>query len=325
MTNSTPHPFVSIICPCFNEEEVLIETTSKLSSLLKKLKAEQIISNKSSLFLIDDGSTDKTWEIIENLSLKDKQVKGIKLSRNFGHQNALLAGLFSVPGDIIISLDADLQDDINLIKTMIEKSKTNDIVYAAREKRDTDSFFKKYTALYFYKLMNALACDLVPNHADFRLLSRKVVEHLKTFKEVNLFIRGIIPLLGFNSCIVYFERLPRNAGQSKYSLLSMLSLAWSGITSLSIAPLRFISFIGFTIFIVSLFMGSWGLYIRFFTSQAIPGWASTILPIYFIGGIQLLSIGILGEYIGKIYLETKQRPRYIVEKRTFEMKADDNN
>ncbi|MFK5985621.1 MAG: glycosyltransferase family 2 protein [Pseudomonadota bacterium] len=309
---------LDIIIPCYNEAGVLPDTCSQLVLLVKNLKAKQLISKQSYIYLIDDGSIDKTWSIIEDLTAKYNCTEGIRLSRNYGHQNALLAGLFSVSGDYVISLDADLQDDINAIELMLSKAETHDVVYAAREKRESDSFFKKYSAALFYKLMDFLACELVPNHADYRLLSRKAIEHLKTFKETNLFLRGLIPLLGFESTIVYYNRLPRTSGESKYSLFKMLALAWNGITSLSIAPLRIITIIGFLVFIVSSFMGLWGLYIRFFTEQAIPGWASTILPIYFIGGIQLLSLGVIGEYIGKIYMETKHRPRYFIAQRTDE-------
>ena len=306
---------LAIVLPSYNEEEVLNETSSRLLKLFEKLIANKKIDNTSRICFVDDGSKDKTWNIIEELSEKYLHVSGIKLSRNRGHQNALLAGLFTVEGDIVISIDADLQDDIEIIEEMIDSyNDNNDIVYAVRKERTTDTAFKRATAEGFYKLMHLMGVDIVFNHADYRLMSRRAVEELKFFKEVNLFLRAMVPLVGFKSANVYYDRAERFAGESKYPLKKMLSFAWDGITSFSVMPLRFITATGFLIFIATLIMSSWVLGVKLFSAEAVPGWASTVLPIYFIGGIQLLSIGIVGEYIGKIYMETKERPRYIIEK-----------
>ncbi len=306
---------LTIVLPSYNEEEVLNETSSRLLSLFQKLIESQKIDDKSRICFVDDGSKDKTWSIIEELSNKHLHVSGIKLSRNRGHQNALLAGLFSVEGDIIISIDADLQDDIEIIEDMVDSYlEGHDIVYAVRKERTTDTAFKRATAEGFYKLMHLMGVDIVFNHADYRLMSRRAIEELKGFKEVNLFLRAMVPLVGFSSANIYYDRAERFAGESKYPLRKMLSFAWDGVTSFSVMPLRFITATGFLIFIATLIMSSWVLGVKLFSEEAVPGWASTVLPIYFIGGIQVLSIGIVGEYIGKIYMETKERPRYIIEK-----------
>lgn len=306
---------LSVIVPCYNEEEVLGETSTRLLSLFKKLIKSSKIDNSSRIYFIDDGSKDKTWNIIEALSVKNKHISGIKLSRNQGHQNTVLAGLFTVKGDAIVSIDADLQDDINIIEKMVDQYYNhNDIVYGVRAKRETDTFLKRMTAEGFYKLMHIMGVEMIFNHADYRLLSRRAIEHLKEFREVNLFLRGLVPLLGFSSSILYYDRVERFAGESKYPLKKMLSFAWDGISSFSITPLRFITVTGFITFFTTLILSTWILSLKLFTNDAIPGWASTVLPIYFIGGVQMLSIGILGEYIGKIYLEIKARPRYIIEK-----------
>ena len=306
---------LSIVLPSYNEEEVLHETSSQLLALFDKLIKNEKISNESRIYFVDDGSRDKTWQIIETLSQEHLHVKGIKLSRNRGHQNALLAGLFTVEGDAIISIDADLQDDISVIEVMVDNFLAgDDIVYGVRNKRTTDTAFKRITAEGFYKVMALLGVDIVFNHADYRLLSRRAVEHLKEYKEVNLFLRAMVPLVGFTSSNAYYDRADRFAGESKYPLRKMLSFAWDGITSFSIMPLRFITATGFIIFIASLMMSAWVLGTKIFTDNALPGWASTVLPIYFIGGIQVLSVGIVGEYIGKMYMETKERPRFIIEK-----------
>jgi len=308
---------LNIVIPCYNEETALANTCQHLQILLKELVSEGKIEQKSTIYLVDDGSTDACWEVICELSDNNENIQGIKLAHHQGQQNALLAGLFSVTGDVVISLDADMQDDIQIIPEMINEYQQGvEIVYAVRKKRQSDSWLKQKSAAWFYRIMKLMGVELINEHADYRLLSCKVIEQLKGFREVNLFLRGLIPMLGFKSSIVFYERQPRIAGDSKYSYLKMLALAWNGMTSFSIVPIRLIALIGFIIFIASLGLSIWGLFIRLFTDQAIPGWASTVLPIYFIGGIQLLSLGIIGEYIGKIYLETKQRPRYIVEKRT---------
>ncbi len=306
---------LSIVLPSYNEEEVLYETSSRLLKLFEKLIEKKKIDDASRICFVDDGSRDKTWSIIEELSAKHLHVSGIKLSRNRGHQNALLAGLFTVEGDVVISIDADLQDDIEIIEEMIDSyNEGNDIVYAVRKKRTTDTAFKRASAEGFYKLMHLMGVDIVFNHADYRLMSRRAIEELKNFKEVNLFLRAMIPFVGFSSSNVYYDRAERFAGESKYPLKKMLSFAWDGITSFSVMPLRFITATGFIIFIATLMMSAWVLWIKLFSEEAVPGWASTVLPIYFIGGIQVLSIGIVGEYIGKIYMETKERPRFIIEK-----------
>lgn len=253
--------------------------------------------------------------MIERLCGSDDRVSGIKLSRNRGHQNALLAGLFTVEGDVVVTIDADLQDDPEVIEQMVDASHNGtDIVYGVRRGREVDNVFKRVSAKAFYGLMKLLGAESVDNHADFRLMSRRAVENLKGFREVNLFLRGIVPLIGFCSEIVYYDRKERLAGQTKYSLRKMLSLAMDAITSFSVVPLKIITFIGFSVFLISAVMTAWALWIRLFTDTAFPGWASTVLPVYFIGGIQILCIGIIGEYIGKIYGEVKGRPRYIIEK-----------
>lgn len=305
---------LSIVVPCYNEEEVLTESSKRLLGLLKRLVDKKEIAENSLIYFVDDGSKDRTWEIISKLSSENSQIKGIKLSRNKGHQNALLAGLFSASGDALVSIDADLQDDVSVIEDMVEKFKEGrDVVYGVRSKRDSDTWFKRFTAEGFYKLMGLMGVDIVFNHADYRLMSRRVVEHLKSYEEVNLFLRAMVPLIGFSSDVVEYERSERFAGESKYPLRKMISFAWDGITSFSVTPLRLISMIGAVIFVISLFISIWALGVKLFGVSAVPGWASTVLPIYFIGGIQLLSLGVIGEYVGKIYSETKKRPKFIVE------------
>lgn len=306
---------LSLILPCYNEEKVLAQTSAKLLSLFKGLIESSKIDDNSKIYFIDDGSSDSTWSMIEEFSKKHKHISGIKLSRNFGHQNALLSGLMTVGGDVVISIDADLQDDISMIEKMIDLYNSgNDIVYGVKMKREADSFFKRTSAEGFYKMMHLMGVNVVYNHADFRLLSRRVIENLKEFKEVNLFLRGLVPLVGFKSATVSYDISERTAGESKYSLKKMLGFAWNGITSLSIAPLRFVTITGFILFISTLILTIYSLWIALFTDEAVPGWASTVLPMYFLGGVELLSVGIIGEYIGKIYLEVKARPRYIIEK-----------
>jgi len=306
---------LSLILPCYNEEEVLEETSTKLLSLFHRLITSSKIDDNSRIYFIDDGSSDNTWNIIEAFSKKNKYISGIKLSRNFGHQNALLSALLTVKGDVVISLDADLQDDINMIEKMIDQyNNGNDIVYGVKMKREADNTFKRITAEVFYKIMHLMGVGIVYNHADFRLLDRRVIEHLKEYKEVNLFLRGLVPLVGYQSTTVTYDISKRTAGESKYPLKKMLAFAWNGISSFSVTPLRFITATGFILFISTLGLTVYSLWIALFTNEAVPGWASTVLPIYFLGGVQMLSIGIIGEYIGKIYLEIKARPRYIIEK-----------
>jgi glycosyltransferase involved in cell wall biosynthesis len=298
---------LAIVVPCYNEEEVLDETNNRLINLINNLIDIEKIGIGSKIYYIDDGSTDHTWGIIEEFSETQNCVEGIKLSRNVGHQHALLAGLLEADGDALVSIDADLQDDVSVIEQMVDEfnHRKVQIVYGVRKQRKSDSFFKRTSADLFYKVLRLMGGQLIEHHADFRLMGRPAIEGLREFREVNLFLRGIIPLIGFKSSIVYYDRTARFAGTSKYPFKKMLSLALNGITSFSIAPLRMITALGFLVLISALL-----------TDAMVPGWASTILPIYFLGGIQVLCIGVLGEYIGKIYNETKQRPRYFIEKTT---------
>lgn len=305
-----------LVIPCYNEEEVLPETSSQLKKKIVSLVAKGKISPQSRIVFVNDGSKDKTWEIISKLHEEDKIFQGIKLSRNKGHQNALLCGLMTVKDrcDMTISLDADLQDDINAIDEMVDKYYEGcDIVYGVRSARDTDTFFKKFTAEGFYKVMKMMGADVVFNHADYRLMSRRALDGLQSFKEVNLFLRGVVPMIGYKSDSVYYERKERFAGESKYPLKKMLSFAWEGITSLSTKPIKMISVLGGLIFIVSIIMLIYSV-VRHFMGETETGWTSMIVSIWAIGGLQLLAIGIIGEYIGKVYLETKERPKFIVEK-----------
>ena len=306
---------LGIVIPCYNEQEVLKETCDRLLALLDRMSNKQKISADSKIYCVDDGSKDKNWELINSLASTNKQIAGIKLSRNFGHQNALLAGVFTVNEDAIVSIDADLQDDITVIEDMVDQHLSGiDIVYGVRNCRKTDTRFKRWTGEAFYRLMKVLGVDIVFNHADYRLLSRQAIDALKEFREVNLFLRGIVPLIGFSSSNVYYERVERFAGESKYPLMKMISFALEGITSFSVTPLRIITAIGIIVFLLSLAMTAYILSVKLLSGGAVPGWASTVLPVYLLGGIQIFCIGIIGEYLGKIYKETKARPRYIMEK-----------
>ncbi len=305
-----------LVVPCYNEEAVLPETAKQLLEKMYSMMEREMISRESRILFVNDGSRDRTWDIIEELHGKNPIYMGVKLSRNKGHQNALLAGLMTAKerADMAVSLDADLQDDVNVIDQMVEKyHEGNDIVYGVRSARKTDTFFKKFTAQGFYKIMKALGVDIVYNHADYRLMSRRAIEGLEEFHEVNLFLRGIVPLIGYSSAIVTYERHERFAGESKYPLKKMLAFATDGITSFSIKPIRLITTCGFLIFAVSMLMLIYFLVV-YFTGKTVWGWTSTIVSIWAIGGLQLLAIGIVGEYIGKIYMETKARPKYIIEK-----------
>lgn len=304
-----------LVIPCYNEEEVLIETQNRLKEKMSSLIKNKIISNQSKVVFVNDGSNDNTWNLILDFHKRDKLFTGINLSRNRGHQNALLAGLMTVKddADIVITMDCDLQDDINVIENFIEEYKNgNDIVYGVRKTRKKDTFFKRNSAIILYKLMNILGVEIIYNHADYRLMSKRAIFALEKFKEVNLFLRGIVPLIGYKYSIVYYDRQERFAGKSKYSLKKMLGFALDGITSFTIKPIRFIVLLGFIIFFISIIMLIYTL-IRHFSGQTIIGWSSVMTSVWAIGGLQLLSIGIIGEYIGKIYLETKARPRYIIE------------
>lgn len=301
--------------PCYNEEEVLPETAKRLKEKFSALRKAGTISSESRACFIDDGSKDKTWELICQLHQQDPMFSGIKLSRNRGHQNALLCGLMTLRerADCVISLDADLQDDVNAIDGMLEKYQEGcDVVYGVRSKRETDTAFKRMTAEGFYRVMKALGADVVFNHADYRLMSRRALDALSEYKEVNLFLRGMVPLVGYRSGVVYYERAERFAGESKYPLKKMLSFAWEGISSLSVKPMKLITRLGIVMFGVSIFMLIW-FFIRHFTGHTVTGWSSLAVSVWAIGGLQLLATGIVGEYIGKIYLETKGRPRYFAE------------
>lgn len=314
-------PVLTIVVPCYNEEEVLPETISQLTLLLKKLESLGLASNRSRLLFVDDGSKDATWSIIYKSGLKDNRVKGLKLARNAGHQQALLAGLFAAKNqsDCVVSIDADLQDDVEVIVKFMKKYREGyDIVYGVRKERNTDTFFKKHTAQAFYKLMKMVGVNLVYNHADFRLLSKRAIEELEQFKEANLFLRGIVPLIGFQSTNVYYNRKERLAGETKYPLKKMLSFALDGITSFSVTPIRFVLLIGFLSFLISLLFGGYFLLLKF-SGKTTTGWTSMITSIWLIGGLQLIAIGFIGEYIGKIYKETKRRPRFIVDIDTFNL------
>lgn len=308
-------PVLTIVVPCYNEEEVLRETTRQLSGMLSSLIMENLASSNSRILYVDDGSHDKTWQIIEDLTQQKKFVRGLKLSRNFGHQKALLAGLETARShsDCVISIDADLQDDITVIRQfMIKYLEGYEIVYGVRKKRETDSFFKRASAQGFYRIMKKMGVNVVYNHADFRLMSKRALEELSRYKEENLFLRGIVTLIGFKTTEVFYDRKERFAGVSKYPLKKMLSFAFDGITSFSIVPIRFITLIGFLSFFISSLAGIYALTVKFL-GQAQSGWTSIVISIWFIGGLLLMSVGLIGEYIGKIYEETKHRPRFTIE------------
>lgn len=303
-----------VVVPCYNEEEVLEETTKRLKEKLNTLIKNKKISKESKVMYVNDGSKDNTWELIKKINKQEKLFTGISLSRNRGHQNALLAGLMTAKNyaDVVISMDADLQDDINAIDEMIDKyDKGNDIVYAVRSSRKKDTWFKKTTAQGFYKFMRFMGVDVVYNHADYRLTSKRVLEAFEDYKEVNLFLRGMFPLVGYKSDVVYYERKERFAGESKYPLKKMLNFAWDGITSFSVRPIRLILNLGIIMFIVSLLVLIYSLVVKLL-GRTVDGWTFIVCSIWLVSGVQMLSLGIIGEYIGKVYSETKRRPRYIV-------------
>ena len=312
-------PVLAVVVPCYNEEAVLEETARSLLNALDGLKSLGMVHPSSFIYCVDDGSKDRTWEKILALHNSTPIIKGLKLSKNAGHQNAVLAGMLGVKDrtDCAITIDADLQDDVSVMNDMIQKYQDGcEIVFGVREERNSDTFLKKHTALLFYKLMALMGIDMVYNHADYRLVSRRAIEELSHFREINLFLRGIFPSLGFKTASVYYKRKKRTAGETKYPLKKMIAFAFEGITSFSIAPMRLVTLMGVIVSLLSLGMGLWAL-IAVFTEKVVPGWASTVIPIYFLGGIQLLSIGIIGEYIGKIYKEVKARPRFIRETELF--------
>ena len=314
-----------VVVPCYNEEEVLEETTRQLKEKMESLIKDKKISKESRVMYVNDGSKDNTWKMIEEISEKEKLFTGISLSRNRGHQNALLGGLMTAKkyADIVISMDADLQDDINAIDEMIDKYYEGaDIVYGVRSARKTDTWFKKTTAEGFYKFMKMMGADIVYNHADYRLASKRVLDELEKFNEVNLFLRGMFPLIGYKTEVVYYERNERFAGESKYPLKKMLNFAWDGITSFSVKPLRLICTMGFVILFISLIIMIYSL-IRKLTGNTVDGWTFITISIWLIGGIQMISTGIIGEYIGKVYNETKRRPRYIISRNLNEEKKNE--
>lgn len=304
-----------VVIPCYNEEDVLLETQQRLTNKLKKMIEEGSISEKSRIVFVDDGSKDHTWEIIRDLYETNPYVMGIKSSRNRGHQNTLLEGLMTVKADcdMAVSMDADLQDDIEVLDEFVRKYYEGcDIVYGVRSARKTDTWFKRVTAEGFYKIMGIMGVNIVYNHADYRLMSRRALDELENFKEVNLFLRGIVPMIGFKTDVVEYERNERFAGESKYPLKKMISFAIDGMTSLSIKPIRFITTMGMLLFVISVVLLVYYL-IGYCMGKTIQGWVTLVISIWGIGGLELLAIGVIGEYIGKIYLETKKRPRYIVD------------
>ena len=304
-----------IAVPCYNEEAVLPDSAAKLRDKLRSMMSDGLISDDSRIVFIDDGSADATWRLITELHESDSIYSGIKLSRNRGHQNALMCGLMTLKdeADAVISIDADLQDDIGVFDEMVRKYESGcDVVYGVRSKRKTDTFFKRFTAEGYYKVLDRMGAKVIFNHADFRLMSRRALQAFAEFHETNLFLRGLVPMVGYKSDIVTYERSERLAGESKYPLKKMLALAWEGITSLSTKPIKMITRLGIIMLIISLIMLIYTL-IRYFMGATNTGWASLMVSIWAIGGLQMLAIGIIGEYIGKIYLESKHRPRFIVE------------
>ena len=312
-----PEPILYIVVPCYNEEEVLPESSKQFDAVLTDLISQKIVSSESKILFVNDGSKDQTWSLIERFAKENPHFTGISLAHNRGHQNALLAGLMAAKklADITVSLDADLQDDIHAIYEMIEKYKQNhcDILFGVRSERKTDTFFKRATAQSFYKIMQKMGVNLVSNHADYRLMSKRALEALSQYKEVNLFLRGLVCELGFQTDVVYYKRNERFAGKSKYPLKKMLSFAFQGISSFSVSPIRFITVLGFIVSFVSILAVIYAL-ISLGIGKVIRGWTSLLISIWFLGGLQLLSIGLIGEYIGKIYLESKGRPRYHIDK-----------
>lgn len=304
-----------IVVPCYNEEEVLPQTIKVIGSLLDSLIKDKKVSPSSKICFVNDGSSDKTWEMIKKASKKDKKISGISLTRNFGHQGAILAGMYDTDADLYVTIDADLQDDCNAIKEMLNKINDGcDIVYGVRDSRDTDTWFKKYTALLFYKFLRLLGVNIVYNHADFRMMTKRAVETLKCFPERNLFLRAIVPLVGFKSDKVYYDRHAREAGETKYPLNKMVALAWNGISNFSIVPLRLVTFMGFFVCIMSMFFLAYML-LRVSRGGTIVGWASLVTIITIFSGVQLISLGVIGEYLAKVFVEVKKRPLYIVDEK----------
>lgn len=309
-----------LVIPCYNEQEVLRETARQLEEKLRRMIGAGLVSEESKVVFVNDGSKDQTWELIEELHRDNPMFTGISLAHNRGHQTALLAGLLAAKdyADIVISMDADLQDDIEVLDQMVEEyKKGNEIVYGVRSSRKKDTFFKRFTAESFYHIMNFMGVEIVFNHADYRLTSRKVLENLKDYREVNLFLRGIFPSIGYQHTTVSYERKERFAGESKYPLKKMLAFAWEGITSFTVSPLKMIAGLGVVISLVSLGALIWSLVVKF-AGYTVPGWTSILCSIWLLGGLQLFCLGIIGAYIGKIYEEVKQRPRFILERNLLE-------
>jgi glycosyltransferase involved in cell wall biosynthesis len=316
-------PVIGIVSPCYNEQEVLPESLRRLRELLSSLVADGMIHPNSRIWLIDDGSRDATWSLIRRAAEEPGScLCGIKLSRNRGHQIALLAGLMTAKGDALISVDADLQDDLEVIPHMIGQfCAGKDIVYGVRAARTSDTWFKRATAEGYYRLLKRFGVDVVFNHADYRLMSRRAIEALRDFPESNVFLRGLVPQLGFPSGEVPYTRAERFAGESKYPLSKMFALAWQGITSFSAVPLRAITALGMVVSVLSLAMGLWALGVRLLSDEAVPGWASIVIPLFLISGVQLLSLGIIGEYLAKVFMETKRRPLFFIEQRAGDRSA----
>jgi len=308
-------PSLSIICPCFNEMETIMPSINSLSGVLEDLGNKNLINFQDSMILIvDDGSTDESWSILKKLANEKKNVKSLKLSRNFGHQNALLAGLMNSNQDITVTIDIDLQDDIRVIESMVlEYLNGFEIVYGIKQDRSVDGFFKKMFAKLFYKLLGIFGTNVISNHADFRLLSKKVINALKNHNEYNIYLRGIIPMLGFKYTSIKYDLKKRKFGVAQYNYKKSFSLALNGITSFSLAPLRLIFILGFFVAIISIGLTIFYLFQSIYSENLVPGWASTVLPIYFLGSIQLIAIGVISEYIGKLFLESKKRPNYIID------------
>jgi glycosyltransferase involved in cell wall biosynthesis len=316
METITP-PTLALVVPCYNEQQVMPFTAQTLRTEMQRLQALGLISADSRIYFVDDGSKDNTWAIISELAEQDTIYAGIKLARNYGHQYALYAGLMEAKAEAYVSLDADLQDDIGAIEQMLAAyARGSEIVYGVRDNRDSDTRFKRLTAALHYSLLEKMGIRTVRNHADFRLMSHRAIENLGQYRESNLYLRGIVPLLGLRSEEVYYTRSKRMIGESKYPFSKMLSLSLQGMTSFSILPLRIFSMLGLLVFFVAIALGGWALYAAIWGAGTVPGWASTVIPIYLLGGLQLLAIGVAGEYIGKIFIESKGRPLYQVERRS---------
>lgn len=315
---ATPIPMLALVVPCYNEQEILPESNKALGAVLQSLIDQQRVSPNSVICYVDDGSADNTWQLISDLADERPNVRGIKLSRNFGHQNALLAGMMSLQeeADCVITIDADLQDDTKCIAEMIDLYRQgNRIVYGVRDNRESDSPMKRFTAEMFYKVMAWMGVDTVYNHADYRLVDRQVIAELQKYDEVNLFLRGVFPLIGFKSAIVTYSRLERTAGETKYPFRKMLNFAWEGITSFTGFPLRLVFMLGCVILVASILLAVWAL-VPVVQGLAVPGWASIVIPIFLFSGLQMISLGVLGEYLAKVYQEVKARPRFIIEKQS---------